>query len=308
MDFKQDITSIFTDYLAQIGAPYASNGLEDLCIHFFNVQRKLIPAKPYTVLYSKELQAHMSGQGWEPYLLGIEQELVNGEDITPHLSKLSLKARYDDSLLNAWRVHHLHLSNTKRNPTQKFYDRSDHLLFALVKEDTCYFIDVRDHDEGNVFARRDLIRILQNNWPQLLEPYCIKDATGVEVELTDAEIDQLHRVNVNVVFMVDGRVYVEPGMGSMASGDSVEVVEQMDAFLKHLKDAEEDVRTSTPSIQKQLVQLNQASPTPLDFKWELNTVRLAKCEAPYLDIRIVGTPYLFVYGKAVHESQPIILE
>jgi hypothetical protein len=286
MNLQQDLRDIINNKFAELGLTYNTTDLRELCIDFFNTALKLIPEKHYTVHYSAELTAKKTGEPYEAVLTAIQRELETGVNICPHLSKQSLRPDYDDSLLNDWQIHHLHLSTTKASPTQYFYDRSDQLLFVLILDSNAYFIDVRHHNEQTVFARKDFIRIIQNNWEFIIESSQIKDAVGVSHDCTDEEIAKLRKAGVNVLIMVNGKVYVSQGMGYAASGDSMKAVMTTQNILKHIDQKEKEINSKLDDIKMQITDLGKTIPDNLDFKLELN-------EDNQFVIKIVGTDLLY---------------
>lgn len=285
MNLRQDLQDIMNSKFAELGLTYPTTDLRELCIHYFNTAIKLIPARHYNVHYSAELITKKAGQPYEADLTIIQQQFESGTDICPHLSKQSLNPDFDDSLLNDWQIHHLHISNIKTSPTQYFYNRSSHLVFALILDNNAYFVDVRHHNEQTVFAKKEFIKIIQDNWPEILEGSQIKDAVGVSHDCTDEEIAKLRKAGINVLIAVGGKVYVSHGMGYAASGDSMKAVMTTQNLLKTIDKKEKEISASIDSIKQQLAEQGQSVPTNLDFKLVLVDQQFA--------INIVGTEFYY---------------
>ena len=100
---------------------------------------------------------------------------------------------YTDPLLTDWAMHHLHISNTKKKPTNPFYDPSDWLLFAHVKPNDIYLVDIHPHTKTgiDVFARKDLLKVLYRNWPEIMEPFELKGTPVGSKDLTNKEISTI---------------------------------------------------------------------------------------------------------------------
>ena len=89
------------------------------------------------------------------------------------------KPEKSDDLLNDWNIYHFHL--TKRFREDGFAKRSDYQIFAWVTADCIYMIQIYPHKEAHLYTKKELLKIIEENWPELLKPHHIKGAVRREV-------------------------------------------------------------------------------------------------------------------------------
>lgn len=118
-------------------------------------------------MISSPLWDKAKSMGVDDVLSTIESKFRTGGDVNPFLSKGVFRLSDHDYLLNNWRIHHLHMNASKEKPEDFFNKRSPNLLFVYIKPEKVYLIDIRSHNESHVFAQRDLLRIIRDNWPEL---------------------------------------------------------------------------------------------------------------------------------------------
>ena len=115
----------------------------------------------------KERSTDFSKGFWEripevciPAVKLLADKFEHGENVNPYQSRtiksnnLSEKKRRRTDLLWAdWKIHHFHLSTSPSPEDDGFYPRSDYLLFAIVRDDYVYFLDVKLMDIPNTVAK-----------------------------------------------------------------------------------------------------------------------------------------------------------
>jgi hypothetical protein len=144
--------------------------------------------------------------------------LKKGDDLTEHLSKSILNAGSPDLLLADWRIHHIHISDTKKSPNQKFFDRSDKLAFALITPDAAYLINICDHSQRNVWTDVKLLEIVRNTWPDLLKPFTFKGKLEPAISINEKERQDLRKEGINVPTPIGDVFILSPGGGINAAG------------------------------------------------------------------------------------------
>ena len=205
--------------------------VDDLVARYIEMVNRRIPAVPRTVLFSQEIQGTLrslrrkyakrgSEDAIEAYrTVGHICSLFNeGKSVTEFLTKNVRRVRSRDGLLWDFGMHHFHLA--RRIERGGFVERSSYLLYAIVNDESAFFVDVRPHPErgSRAWSRQDLRDIVHNNWPELLEARIVH---GVEGEvLTDREVMRLRDMNANYVARVGGKAVGAMGGGTMADGSS----------------------------------------------------------------------------------------
>lgn len=114
-------------------------------------------------------------------------------------------------------IHHLHLS-LEKEPNDKFYKRSDNLVFVRFFEDIVYFIDIMHHNAKNKYSNSNLLRIVRQNWPSTLEPVYKNGLTPV---LNDEEYFTIRKKGYTTGVNVDGEGFIGLNVGYAVNGFSM---------------------------------------------------------------------------------------
>jgi hypothetical protein len=149
-----------------------------------------------------------------------------GENVNPYQSRtiksnnLTEKtSRRTDLLWADWNIHHFHLSTATSPESDGFYPRSDYLLFAIVRDDCVYFLDVKLHKKEDCFSNPLFIRQIVKSWPEIAESNRLKSITPDE-ELEAKKIHLYRKMGINVTTSLNGKVYA---MGGGLSGISTPI-------------------------------------------------------------------------------------
>ena len=196
---------------------YANLGL--WLSRYYNFRLKYIAVEEKQLRVSKELSEKLPTHVCTHACFDIFHKAGTGVTINPYQSKGLINADVHDRLFNDWGIHHLHLSTTKK-PNEFFYDRSDYLLIVRFTEDFAYFIDIVLHKEKDLWSLTDYIRILQNNWPNLLAKYETPGKTWTP-NLNDNEIGVLRKKGYLFGINVDDKSYMMLNHGYAISGDNM---------------------------------------------------------------------------------------
>jgi hypothetical protein len=272
MDFLEDLEKIILKKAGNIGIRMDYKEVNDLLRKYINVKSKLVEERPRKVYYSSELQSKLPEASYFDDLKIIEKKFEDGEDINPHLSTRVLKPNNQDGLLNDWRIRHLHISNTKWKPTDKFYKRSDYLLMFIEGKDFACFLDVRPHSESRtkdlnkcLWVRNELLEILQDNWEELLEPYELKEMKTAE-KYTNEEFLQLREAGVFMFTIIRDKVYQPPGGGTTTASTGASQSNQAIVILNKICEKFREIKEN-PDKYKELMQKDSITPPKeLNFK------------------------------------------
>ena len=186
----------------------------------------------------------------------IENKIRTGVDVNYHKNKGTFDPTYNDLLLNDWVIHHLHLSDTKSQKNQRFYDRTKYVLFVVFNTTQSFFIDIRTHGkdgEPNVFAKKELLEIMDNNWPGILREYHTEDVINLLHNPSDEEIDLARKKGVTFgVTEINGRAIINPGLGITTSGNNIHVVKRANAILRYVQESLMEIDNDIEGIKKAL--------------------------------------------------------
>lgn len=232
-DFENDIREHVLDNLPcepEFRASLEAEDTRSLLIIYANWAERIISAVPRIIYEAEALTSNPLSfdPRYKPGLDAIRQKIVQGDDLTGHLSKritkgyrpshtdqMNLSRRPDlDLMLSDWGVHHLHISQNIES--DGFVERTGPLLLAIFKHDNAYLIDIIDHGK---WTKRSILKIIVREWPDAGIVYEMKGAFGLSHSYDDDEHKQLRNAAINVLHEIDGKVWMRPG-GITTAGSS----------------------------------------------------------------------------------------
>lgn len=207
---------------------------------YIYLQKRMITPIKRNVILSNELIYKITHKEINNDLINviniIKMEFENGIDVNPRLSKSLEQISFNDKLLNDWNIYHLHLSNHKNNKEYYFYNRTSQLLFIYLTNSTAYFLDICDEHKNNpvIFSQQKLLKIIDDNWHDLLSKYCLNEIVSVDVK------DDLNRAiardkNTFYFETINGKVYLPPGGGLTSAGTSQRCLKITDDIINEIK-------------------------------------------------------------------------
>lgn len=242
MDFKADWHDTLIEVMSNDWGMETKGLTTDIPVHYFNAAQRRIPSRPRTLLISDTFQCPAEHQaGWEL----IQQKVKDGLDLIPHLSKLIVKTKKTDLMLNDWGVYHLHLGTRIENG---FVERAGPLLFARITDEYFYAIDVYDHSS---WTNGGIVETIHRNWPESVAHWVMHGVKGST--LTDEERAALRKVHTNTFFLTkDDTTYGPIGGGTVASGHNLFSVIKMDVEHDRLECLERRLIEITDEIMPAL--------------------------------------------------------
>lgn len=239
-----------------------SAGKDTLIIRFFSYLRKKGLRKPYTIIKSNEFscpEEHKIG------LEKLEKVLEAGEDLSPYLSKSVDKLKHD-LMFNDWGILHFHLGEEMQK-NGKYIERTGPLLFVYFKESNAYFLNVFEHGD---WTRKDALQIIQDNWPELIEPYRLRFA-GLEFEYSEEQHADLRNSGISAMLTLkdaEGNKFpiMPPGMGLVTSKDSLNDVRYYQDQVNLIYKLEDIVKEQLPLVEE--VIKNHKLPIPEEYKFK----------------------------------------
>ena len=252
MNFRNDLCEIAKQLLAHYGIDSSSATMDrDFIEMYMNIRLRLIRLEKYQVLRSKALTARNLPQKVSEGINSVQEKLEQGIDVTPHMSKSILDGTFTDLLFSDWGIYHLHLGLSMEG---NFIERTKEVLFLSIQENRAYFIDVREHGpdgEEYVFSQFDLLQILADEFPEVIEPFELKNATDLSINVTDPkDTHDLRQAGVSMFRKINDKVYAPMGDGITSASTSARVVEETDRLLiwadnqeKHINEKREKLDT-----------------------------------------------------------------
>jgi hypothetical protein len=101
-----------------------------------------------------------------------------------------------------------------------------------------YLIDIHPHKGG--FTNQDLLRILEENWPEIIEPYALKRCVGLPDNDSDSNIKRYRQAGINTILQTPGGRFLKSmGGGITSAGNSSRIKTEVDRRKTEVRRHEE---------------------------------------------------------------------
>lgn len=243
MDFFGDLKGIVVEHLTDLGVLFSSaDPVDQLILLALNHEMKTVAPRPRRTHSSPDFDSKLAAldQPKQTAAASIRRKFEEGDDVGGHLSGASVNPSRTDGLLADWGIHHLHISITKRNPANRFYERTGPVMFAWIRDDDAYFIDIYPHGIAfpEAWTRQELLKIVDRNWPHLIDPYRLNGVVGLSMNCSDLDRKDLRKVNINSAVPLDSSFIIGPGGGLAGSGVPVRNVMRLNQTVREVKKLE----------------------------------------------------------------------
>jgi hypothetical protein len=270
MGFEDDICKEVSRLLLVNGVKYKAAFYGDALLDFLTLNRKYIKQQARSVMLSKEITKN---QSQDPDRWNQLQNIIKIASTGGNLNRFQSRKLYEpnshDALLYNWHIHHLHLSPNTHNKDQRFNVRTKYLLFAVIHPTTIYFLDFDSHQTDYVFAEENWLRIIINNWPSQLTPYD-GDPVFSNGQAITTELRSKLWKNYCIGFTkVDGKAYVDPGIGVMSSGHSLMVVSQRNEIVRWIYEHSKFIAENKTGFEDAFLKLFNISSDKIVYKLRL---------------------------------------
>ena len=193
-------------------------------------------------------------QGWHDFC----EEVRNGSDLNRRLSRKSLVLDSQDEMLNHWGLQHFHLGVGPDPKYPALIKGESEIAYAFVTNNAVYVIDIAEHGK---WADQALLERLDFDFPEALAPYKT-DALDISWEATEEDHKRLRKANLNMMLKVNGKIFVEPGMGVMCDGTPSKIIFPMIQTKRRLKCADKAIRDNLGSILTSAMTERHANAVP----------------------------------------------
>jgi len=204
----------------------------------------------------------------------IQDKFTQGEDVNLHLGSQGNDPKYAgnvDQLRGDWGIYHIHISNHKKNPSDKFFARTGPVMFAHVTETDVYFIDIYPHGG---WSRQKLIEITNRTWPHLYKGARHENAR-LSVNVTDADVEksrgpaktsrQAGRA-ISAAIQIGNSVIFPPGGGLAADGTPTMNVWRTLQTIRRVKKMEKLAAEKSAEWKSFISKITNVSEAELDFE------------------------------------------
>ena len=183
-----------------------------LITYLYNWYSKIPSPTPRKILKCKNFVCPESRQAG---LDMIEEEIKNGACLKRRLSRKIYDPAYKDDMMFDFGICHLHLGTTMDRHHPSLIQGGREILYLFFTRDTAVFIKI---DEHGLWNDRDLLKELNDSFPDVLEPY--KSRLESVDDYTDDERAEKKNENINTSLKIDGQTFMPPGGGTMINGTS----------------------------------------------------------------------------------------
>jgi len=268
-DFLADLLQCAKAVMDTFGVRYSDVSDDHKIVErWANLQLKLIRMAPRRVHKSARLLSRTIPTETTEALVLVEKKCTGGRDLNPHLTKRLLRPDATDYLFADWAIHHLHLSTQMDGPT--FMKRSGQLLFAIFTEVDAYFIDIRPHGQNYVFAQKELLETVHDEWPHLLRPFRLQGVVDISPSIDNPKrIHIMRRAGLMLMHKCRDAVYTPMGGGMTTAATSARVVDEVDRLYQTVSAVEAHTRSNLNEMKTRIREATGAPPTTIDLHLEL---------------------------------------
>lgn len=244
------IVNLFADYARECAdqlrvAGYSVQGApsdQDLILSYLNVRHRRVPVQPRAVHKANYTVPGPLARGESEFL----KKVNDGRDLRPHQSTKLERPEFDDGMLNDFGINHFHLGTNPHPRKPVFVERTEPVLFALVKHHDFYSIGCYNHGS---WSKEELLDVIHSNWPETIAGYSLEGE--LEQHITDQEHANLLGSGINVLTQrPDGVIHVPPGGGVALDGSSLSVSQKLISIRRELTTLETQVKTTVRRISE----------------------------------------------------------
>ena len=243
-----------------------------------NLKTKMVRQLPHIIKESPEVisKIKLLTEKHKSAYDDIKNKLTRGDDIGPFLSKQAQNPKFQDYLLLDWNIHHLHLNSS--NSGGYFNDRSDYLLMVIFNNGFAYLVDIEHHRDGDVFVKREYLKIVKDNWPEIMKRYELVGALDVSFNPSNEEIKTLRKNQINVCLKIDDKVYSPIGGGINTAGTGIDHINRAIRWKKYIDSVEEKYKANTDRVLEDIFKKTGKRFPELDLDFDYHNGHLVLIE------------------------------
>ncbi|MUK50773.1 hypothetical protein [Aliivibrio fischeri] len=301
-DFEKDILDWSNETISRLGYELSErNEVSSRLSQVFGILRNRIPSIPRKIKIAKHFSCSQN------YLGGYRQvisEIKSGRDLMPRCSRQQTnKSGFTDRMLLDWGIYHLHLGTDKikKGKNKGLIQGHKDILFIFITNEVAYIIGIFDHSS---WAKQEVLQIVYDNWPHLLEQWKLREVVDLAQEVTDEDRKFLRDGNINSPIKIGNHIYLGPGGGITSAGNGLN---EMDKALIVLKAADLLHKWITENMG--VIEKNINSKLGV-IKFDVSRFILSRTYsvyAPKNKLRIF-IPSTDPAGSLVHPTQAMIIE
>lgn len=241
IDLRQDYYNyIFheVDFLRKAGFsfPKLRNDKAYEIAEYYNLIERIpfqIPRKIYKSKTFKCPDKYKEG------LKKLENEIISGESLFKHLSTTIFRSDFSDGMQFDFGIAHMHLGIKQHPNYPQLVERTRDILYCIYTDEAFYFLTIDKHNRWNDLK---LLEMVQNDFPDLLKMYEIKDTQPSQPEPTEQQRKLFREKHINAFIQLNGKVYMSPGGGVATNGFSTKSTLRFTRIMSLLMKLEDGVK------------------------------------------------------------------
>jgi hypothetical protein len=182
---------------------------------YSNLKSKFIEPIKRNIRYSNEFNCPPE---YESGLEIIKSKIIDGISLFPHFSRRIIDANSQDGMLFDFGIVHLHLGVLPDRKHENLIEGTKEILYCIFDEQFAYFLIIGEHGRWN---DTELIKIVERNFPHILEPYKMKGIIDISPKVNDFERGKLRQSGINTFIQIDNEFIMSPGGGFNSAGGSI---------------------------------------------------------------------------------------
>ncbi|HIF9078879.1 TPA: hypothetical protein ACX6NV_003791 [Photobacterium damselae] len=123
------------------------------------------------------------------------------------------------------------------------------ILFIFITDEVAHIIGIFDHSS---WTKLEVLKIVHDNWPNLLEPWRQIGVIDLVQEVTDDDRKSLRDCNINSAVKIGNNVYSGPGGGITAGGTGTNEIQKALIVLRAADNLYEWVIENKSFIEKNI--------------------------------------------------------
>lgn len=216
---------------------------ESLVHSFFNLKKRVVQPKVRTVHLPTGFSCPTHLQtGFD----NLVHKVRSGQNLFPHLSRQIFNPEFSDGMLFDWGIQHFHLGLTPDNRRPELIAGTSEVVYAAIEDHDFYVLGINHH---GAWADKDLLRIMRDNYPQLLSHHKMEGIIALETTFTENEHIQLRKAGVNTIVDLDGEFYMSPGDGINSAGGSMESTMRINFIRRWYRNAQKAIISGIEKIR-----------------------------------------------------------
>lgn len=248
--FQENISNSIKNEFLKYGKTINNNiDFRNTLLDYTNWRKRFIGPGYRKVFFSNELKInalYKHNKFYKKTIDKIAYKFKNAESIDPFLSKGVVDNPNEDGsnknkdlMLNSIGMHHFHIGK-KYEPNDKkgikFIERNNELLFAIVRKDAVYFINIYKHDFP---YKKEALEIVHDNWEFLIKDYEVKDLIKI-TEYTENATKELIKAHVSTSIKIKDKFYMlnnlttsgHSGMWFLDQKQLINIINHIDTVIK----------------------------------------------------------------------------